>query len=155
MEMVNFPIRPFEITTLLKTLSKKRLQYWSTDKNYYKFIDKKSILKSIKSPRLGWELFYKMLKKIKRVYLIEQVRCEQVSHVAMPPMNKSTFYTWHCMINVESLAARTSIWEVHVLQCPAVPKSERIVEFPFVQVEVLWLNGNVVNQLKVQFIFAR
>ena len=55
---------------MLKTFSKKRLQYWSTDKNYYKFIDKKSILKNIKSPRLGWELFYKMLRKIKRVYLI-------------------------------------------------------------------------------------
>ena len=88
------------------------------------------------------------------VYVHEK-GCEQVSHVVMPPMDKSTFYTRHCMINVESLAARTSIWEVHVLQCPAVPKVERIVEFPFVQVEVLWLNGNVVNQLKAPFIFAR
>ena len=59
------------------------------------------------------------------------------------------------MINVESLAARTSIREVHVLQCPAVPTAERIVEFPFAMVEVLCLNGNAVNQLKAQFIFAR
>ena len=48
-------------------------------------------------------------------------------HVVMPPMDKSTFYTRNCMIKVESR------WEV--LQCPAVPKAERIVEFPFVQVE--------------------
>ena len=55
-------------------------------------------------------------------------------HVVMPPMDKSTFYTRNCMINVESLAAKTYRWEV--LQCPAVPKAERIVESPFVQVEV-------------------
>ena len=76
-------------------------------------------------------------------------------HVVMPPIDKSTFYTQNYMINVESLAAKTSRWEV--LQCPAVPKAERIVEFPFVQVgsSISDFNGNVVNQLKAPFIFAR
>lgn len=44
-------------------------------------------------------------------------------------MDKSAFHTIHCMINVESLAARRRRWEV--LQCPAVPKAERIVDFLF------------------------
>ena len=68
---------------------------------------------------------------LKIMVYVDEKGCEQVSHVVMAPVDKSTFYTRHCMINVESLAARTSIWEV--LQCPA----EHIVEFPFVQVEVL------------------
>ena len=51
------------------------------------------------------------------------------------PTDKSAFHTRHCMINVESLAARTGRWEE--LQFPGVPKAARIVEFPFVQVEVL------------------
>ena len=53
------------------------------------------------------------------------------------------------MINVESLAA----WEV--LQRPAVPKAERIVEFLFFRSKFSDVNGNVVNQLKAPFIFAR
>ena len=56
----------------------------------------------------------------------------------------------HCMINVESLPARTSRWEL--LRCPVVPTAERIVELPLVKVEVF--NGNVVNQLEAPFIFA-
>lgn len=54
------------------------------------------------------------------------------------------------MINVESLPARTSRWEL--LRCPLVPTAERIVELPLVEVEVF--NGNVVNQLEAPFIFA-
>lgn len=41
------------------------------------------------------------------------------------------------------------------LQCPAVPKAERIVEFLFFRSKFSDVNGNVVNQLKAPFIFAR
>ena len=69
-------------------------------------------------------------------YVLEE-GCEEVSHVVMPPMDKSPLliYTRHCMINVESVAVRRYRWEV--LHYPTLPKSERIVEFPFVQVEVI------------------
>ena len=60
---------------------------------------------------------------------VHEKGCEQVSYVGMRPMDKSAFHTIHCMINVESLAARRRRWEV--LQCPAVPKAERIVDFLF------------------------
>ena len=56
----------------------------------------------------------------------------------------------HCMINVESLPARTIRWEL--LRYPVVPTADRIVEWPLVEVEVF--NGNVVNQLEAPFIFA-
>ena len=53
-------------------------------------------------------------------YVLEK-KCEQVSHVVTPPVDKSAFHTRHCMINIESLAARTCRWKV--LRCPAVPKA--------------------------------
>ena len=59
-------------------------------------------------------------------YVLER-GCEQVSHVVIPLMDKSAFHTQHCMINIESLAARTCRWKV--FRCPAVPKAERRIPF--------------------------
>ena len=52
-------------------------------------------------------------------YVLEK-GCVQVLHIVMRPMDKSAFHIRHCMINIESLAARTCRWKV--LRCPAVPK---------------------------------
>ena len=52
--------------------------------------------------------------------------CEPVSHIVMTPMDKPVIHTWHCMINVKSLAAWTC--GCNVLLSPAVPKAERVVE---------------------------
>ena len=69
-------------------------------------------------------------------YVLEK-GCEQVVHFVMPPIDKSAYHTWHCMINIESLAARTCViinvatFQFKVLAIPQkiATKAERIVEY--------------------------
>ena len=78
------------------------------------------------------------LGRISKHYMLWGAAFSRISHQWLHEFRSLYFFnpglSYMTLQDQESLAASTCRWEV--LRCPAVPKAERIVEFPFVQVEV-------------------
>ena len=93
----------------------------------------------IKLHRMSWHyclgLFLSKFQDVARPNLYEGLRIDLT--LGKPLVEKFAFHAQHWVVNIKSLGTTTHICKL--LRHPPVPKTERIVEFPFVQTKVFWL----------------